>query len=128
MCASHDPSSPRTAGQNTETVVVSNPDRTAAVVDTAADPECRRLLAEAGDDPQSVRELGEAADVPLSTAYRKLGRLATAGLLREETRVVSTGRPPTVYTQAAQTATVRVFGDGEIEAVLLSRSDSSEIE
>lgn len=125
VCASHEPTFPRTADPNVDVAVVSDPDRTAAVVDTASDPECRQLLAETGDDPQSVRELGEAAGVPLSTAYRKLGRLAAAGLLREGTRVVSTGRPPTVYTRVAQAASVRVFADGEVEAVLFSQPESS---
>jgi predicted ArsR family transcriptional regulator len=122
---SHEPTFPRTAEPNVDAAVVSDPDRTAAVVDTAADPECRQLLAAAGDEPRSVRELGEAAGVPLSTAYRKLGRLAAAGLLQEGTRVVSAGRPPTVYTRVARAASVRVFADGQIEAVLFSQPDDA---
>lgn len=66
------------------------------VFDALNDAAARRILGDA-DEPRTAAEFSDRCDVPLSTTYRKLNRLADAGLLRESIRIRDDGHHVSRY-------------------------------
>jgi response regulator of citrate/malate metabolism len=69
---------------------------TPTVITLLSDADCRELLATA-DTPMTAAELIDACDIPRATVYRKLNRLADAGLVGTSRRLRKQGRSPTEY-------------------------------
>jgi predicted transcriptional regulator len=63
-------------------------------------------------EPMTVPELSDACDVPLSTAYRKLNQLETAGLLSESIGFDLRGRHATRYERTFDSVAVELDDDG----------------
>lgn len=95
-----------------ELTVVDDPDAVATLLSLLDDEDCRAVLRVADDRPWSARELATACDVPPSTMYRKLDRLATAGLLDECIDICRSGRHTRGYRRAISDVSVSVDGDG----------------
>jgi Fe2+ or Zn2+ uptake regulation protein len=66
------------------------------VIKLLSDADCRKLLA-ATDTSMTAAELTDACDIPRATVYRKLNRLADAGLVETSQRLREQGRSPTEY-------------------------------
>lgn len=69
---------------------------TGTVLD-ALDDETARVILEALREPMTAGEVAEECDLPRSSVYRKLGRLAEASLLEEETRLRADGHHTVQY-------------------------------
>ena len=80
------------------------------IVDMVADEDARALF-RAASTPKTVEALAECCSLPLSTAYRKVGTLEEAGLLRRRPPRGANGTPPRTYERAVDDVTV-TLGDG----------------
>lgn len=84
------------------------------------DEECRSILAETSQGTYSVNELAEACDIPLSTAYRKVDRLADAGMIEEQIRLSTSGKHTSEYRLAVSDIQIAIGGETGIELSLES--------
>ena len=84
-----------------------NGERSELVLDLLADGVTRCILA-ALDEPMTTQEIADTCEIPRSTAYRKVDRLQTAGLVTDRIRVSPDGRHPTLYSRASPAITLRV--------------------
>ncbi len=80
----------------TETPVSEDTDLS-TVVGLLDDEHARSILVATSEEPLSATELSERCDVSVSSIYRRLDRLAEAGLLDEQTRPRRDGHHETVY-------------------------------
>lgn len=98
------------ASQSAPTVAIdlsgTAPDHTPTVIALLGDADCRELLATA-DTPMTAAELVDACDIPRATVYRKLNRLADAGLVETSRRLRKRGRAPTEYRRQVDRLLVR---------------------
>jgi len=78
----------------------------ALVLRALDDADCRAILGAVDDRARSAREIAETCDLPTSTTYRKLDRVAAAGLVSERTQVALDGTTHSEYRTAV--AAVRV--------------------
>lgn len=94
-----------------------------AVLAALDDPDCRTILAAVDDGPRCAQAIAEACDLPRSTTYRKIDRLAAAGLLAERTCVATDRNNWSEYRTAV--AAVRVARDGAdgLTVTLVYRDD-----
>ena len=73
-------------------------DRSAeALLEVLGDEDCRAILRATIEKPRSVTELVESCQIPSATAYRKVDRLETLGLLTQRIRIDPGGRNSTMY-------------------------------
>lgn len=98
--------------QDDRPTVAESRDEVQALLDVIDDPDCRTVLEATSTDAYSATELADDCDVPLSTLYRKLDRLADAGLLEENLRIRRSGKHVTEYTRRVDAVTVSVATDG----------------
>lgn len=89
-------------------------DRTDRLLSALADGDCRAILLATADEPRSAKELADRCDVPLSTTYRKLDRLADAGLLEERLRIRRSGKHTSEYVRCVDDVRVSLGVDGAI--------------
>lgn len=66
------------------------------VLNALDDADCRTILREI-TEPMTANELIDACDIPRSTLYRKLDRLSTASLVREQDKINPEGGRITLY-------------------------------
>ena len=66
------------------------------VLNALDDADCRAILSET-TKPMTANELIDACDIPKSTLYRKLDRLSTASLVREQDKINPEGGRITLY-------------------------------
>lgn len=92
---------------------VSDPEVSAllAVLD---DEGTREVLEAVDGEPRSAAELSDRCDVTVSAVYRRLERLASAGLVEERTRARSDGHHESVYVAALDELSIRLR-DGQLE-------------
>lgn len=89
------------------------------------DPASRTIIRQISE-PMTASELSKACDIPLSTTYRKLERLADAGLLVESTDVRSDGHHTTRYDVAFDSVTIALAADRSFEVSLELRAEAPE--
>ena len=85
------------------------------------DEYARRILAHLESEPMSASQLSERCDASPPTIYRRIDRLKSCGLLREETRLDERGNHYAVYESRFDGLAV-TMEDGEF-AVDLARVD-----
>ena len=66
------------------------------VLNALDDADCRTILREI-TEPMTANELTDACDIPRSTLYRKLDRLSTTSLVREQDKINPQGGRITLY-------------------------------
>ena len=69
--------------------------------------EVARLIVRSAGDPKTVAQLADELDLPLSTAYRKVDALESAGLL-VRTNDLANGGEPARFRRTVRTVTVRL--------------------
>ncbi|WP_435101387.1 helix-turn-helix domain-containing protein [Halarchaeum sp. P4] len=95
---------------------------TADVLGALDDADCRAML-EALDEPRSARDLIERCDIPSSTAYRKLDRLADAGLIAEQSSIQKNFRQVSLYVRTFESINI-VAADDTLAVEIESRDGS----
>ncbi|WP_101295423.1 winged helix-turn-helix domain-containing protein [Halegenticoccus soli] len=93
------------------------------VFDVLADPHVRRILVETRAKRRSVKDLSRICDGSESSIYRRVGVMATHGLLREETKVDREGHHYSVYEPNFETIEVRLNANQLL--VTLRQADGS---
>ena len=83
------------------------------VVELLDDEYARDILTATSVDALSAKELSDHCDVSQATVYRRVERLAEAGLVDERTRPRADGHHDTVYVAALDELSVRLR-DGEL--------------
>ncbi|WP_290818868.1 helix-turn-helix domain-containing protein [Halovivax sp.] len=78
------------------------------VLEVLDDPDCRAILGETGEEPLSAGELADACDVPLSTTYRKLDQLTSAGVLADGLRLCRSGKHTSEYVRRIDDVVVSI--------------------
>lgn len=87
------------------------------------DEDCRSILRATSSEALSTNELSEACDLPLSTAYRKLERLADAGLVEERLRLRRSGKHTAEYVRCVDGLHVSI-DDQDGVALAIEQSDA----
>ena len=93
-----------------------------AVVELLDDEHVRQILTATSVDALSAKELSERCDVSQATVYRRVERLAEAGLVDERTRPRADGHHDTVYVATLDEVSIRLR-DGELHLDLERRGD-----
>ena len=89
-------------------------DRSAeALLEVLADHDCRAILRATIEKPRSVTELVEACQIPSATAYRKVDRLETLGLLTQRIRIDPGGRNRTTYLVDQRPVSVNISANAD---------------
>jgi DNA-binding transcriptional ArsR family regulator len=87
-----------------------------AVLAALDDDACREILEATAEESLTATELSEQCDIPMSTAYRKVEKLAEADLVEERVRINTSGKHATEYHKNFGDVLVSVAGGGiEIE-------------
>ncbi|WP_331234007.1 helix-turn-helix domain-containing protein [Natronorarus salvus] len=85
------------------------------------DADCRTILKATGEEALSANDIAEKFDLPTSTVYRKLERLADAGLIEERIRIHRSGRHVSEYCLCVRDVRFSVGGDGGAELEVTRR-------
>ena len=107
-------------GRSQKELTIDSAGEVTEVLTVLEDEECRSILAETSESPYSVNELAEECDIPLSTAYRKVDRLADAGLIEEQIRLSTSGKHTSEYRLAVNDIQISIGSDAGIELSLVS--------
>lgn len=83
---------------------------TDALLEALADDRSAAIL-RATRDPRTVEELSDDCDIPLSTTYRQVKRLESAGVLEESTTVDPDGRCAAQYQRTVEKLEVDLLDD-----------------
>lgn len=78
------------------------------VFDVLADERCRTIIAAVADAELTAKEIAESCDIPLSTVYRKVDGLETAGLVDAFLRIDRFGNHCQVYSCSARELQVQI--------------------
>ena len=97
------------------------------VLSALDDDGCRRIIEEVASESLTAPEISSRCDIPQSTTYRKVERLADAGLLEESIRIRSSGKHATEYRKSFDDVTVSVPGDGGIELEITAVEPSESV-
>ncbi|WP_340101432.1 helix-turn-helix domain-containing protein [Salinibaculum salinum] len=111
------------SSEDVETIV--SEDDVQPLLDALDDPDCRTILDVTSDDALSAKEVSVICDLPLSTAYRKLDLLTSAGLVEEQTRVCRSGKHASEYSRVVEQVTVSLGWNGGVK-LQVSQSDGTE--
>jgi DNA-binding transcriptional ArsR family regulator len=84
------------------------------VMDALGDPDCRRVIGAVAETALTANECASVCDIPLSTVYRKLELLETAGLVDETLRVRRDGKHANEYRLRFDSVRVGVGEDGSL--------------
>ena len=95
-----------------------------AVLGALADPGCRCILRAIGPSALTASECSAACDLPLSTTYRKLERLAEAGLLEEQLRLRRDGKHASQYRRRFDGVQVALDEDGTFDVAIDPRAEA----
>ncbi|MFB6228975.1 MAG: helix-turn-helix domain-containing protein [Halobacteriales archaeon] len=79
------------------------------------DADCRAILGAASESTLTAKEVSEACDLSLSTTYRKLDLLTTAGLLEERTRIRQSGKHASEYTRSIEDIVISLDALGTVD-------------
>lgn len=114
---------------DTEVATVTEEADLSSVVSLLDDEYARKILQATSVDPMSQSELAEEVEVSLPTVSRRVDRLVTANLLREETRLRPDGHHDSVYVAQLDRFEIRLR-DGELQYDLecVDRDMSDELE
>ncbi|MDG5774873.1 helix-turn-helix domain-containing protein [Haloarculaceae archaeon H-GB1-1] len=83
------------------------------VLDALNDSDCRAILEAIDEESLSAKEISERCELPLSTSYRKIDVLETAGLISEKTRLSPSGNHASEYERLVEDVVMSVEdGDG----------------
>ena len=96
-----------------------------AVLGALADPGCRCILRAIESAALTASECSESCELPLSTTYRKLERLAEAGLLEEQLRLRRDGKHASQYRRRFDGVRVAVDEDGDIDVTIAPRVEDA---
>jgi DNA-binding transcriptional ArsR family regulator len=94
------------------------------VLDALDDSDCRAILEATDEDSLSAKELSSRCDLPLSTTYRKIDVLESAGLIAEQTRLSPSGNHASEYERLVEDITMSV-DDGAGITLTVSVRDSA---
>ncbi len=92
------------------------------VVGLLDDEYARTILTAVSTEHMSASELAERCDCSLPTAYRRLERLESAGLVSERTRPRSDGHHDAVYTATLDEVAIRLR-EGQLRLTVERRED-----
>lgn len=94
------------------------------------DDECARAVLQATSvEPMSRAELAEECDVSLPTISRRIDRLESVGLVREETRLRDDGHHDAVYVARLDRVEIRLReGELEYDLARMERDMTDELE
>lgn len=92
------------------------------VVALLDDEYARTILTAVSTEAMSATELADHCDCSLPTAYRRLERLESAGLVAERTRPRTDGHHDTVYTATLDEVSIRLR-DGQLRLGLERRDE-----
>ena len=81
------------------------------------DADCRAILRETAE-PMTANELIDACDIPKSTLYRKLDRLSTASLVREQDTINPEGGRITLYERDFDDVTISMDEDDDFSVTV----------
>lgn len=93
------------------------------LLDALEDRDCRAILQATADESLSASELAEVCDLPLSTAYRKVDKLAEAGLLDEQIRLCTSGKHTSEYTLLVDSIELAVDPENGVTVQISSSKD-----
>lgn len=108
--------------QSTETHIVDD-DRIDTLLDALEDRDCREILEATGEQALSAAELSDVCDLPLSTTYRKVDQLTSAGLLEEQIRLSRSGKHTSEYALGIETVEFSVDPDDGVALQVSQRTD-----
>ncbi|WP_121823426.1 winged helix-turn-helix domain-containing protein [Halostella salina] len=94
-----------------------------SVLESLADPDCRRILSEL-DQPRSFQEVAKRCDLPETSTYRKLESLSAADLIAEGTKVRSDGHHIKTYERDVSGVLVLIDDDSGVEFEFVSEVSS----
>lgn len=97
------------------------------VLSALDDDGCRRILEAVATESMTAPEISTRCDIPQSTTYRKVERLADAGLLEESIRIRSSGKHATEYRKSFDDVTVSVPADGGIQLEITASGPSESV-
>jgi predicted transcriptional regulator len=90
---------------------------TGALLDALADDRSAAIL-RATNEPRTVEELSDDCEIPLSTTYRQVKRLESAGVLEKTTTVDPSGRCAAQYQRTVERLEVDLLDDALAVRVL----------
>lgn len=96
------------------------------VLAALGDGDCRTILAAVTEVARCVEEISSVCGLPLSTTYRKIRRLESAGLIAERTRVDGENNHPSEYTAVVEELGLRL-DDSRVQVTLDFRDDRSSV-
>lgn len=108
------------AGRSRRELTIEDPGDVTEILTVLEDEESRSILAETSERAYSVNELAEECDIPLSTAYRKVDRLADSGMIEEQIRLSTSGKHTSEYRLAVSDIQIAIGGETGIELSLES--------
>ncbi|RQG88895.1 ArsR family transcriptional regulator [Natrarchaeobius halalkaliphilus] len=97
-----------------------------AVLGALDDDACRAILEATSDESLTATELSDRCDIPASTAYRKVEKLADAGLVEERVRINTSGKHATEYRKSFDDVVVSVADGESIEIEMTSATVESD--
>lgn len=105
---------------------VANEQSIQELLDVLDDADCRAILDATSDTSLSANEVSEACELPLSTTYRKLDLLTSAGLLEEQVRIRRSGKHASEYLRSVTDVVVSISIHGEMELQVSHREASGQ--
>ena len=96
-----------------------------SILDTLNDAGCRAILEATAEEMLTATELSERCAIPMSTAYRKVEKLADAGLLEERIRINTSSKHATEYRKCFGGVLVSVDG-GDLDLEVLEPAREGE--
>lgn len=88
------------------------------VLDALKDPDCRRILGVVSGVRLVAKECSQVCDQPLSTVYRKLELLETAGLVERNLRILDNGKRASEYGLGTRSVDIELDWDGSLTVVM----------
>jgi predicted transcriptional regulator len=123
------PATVRTPDQrSTDAQTIVGEDNVQELLGALDDADCRAILGATSESTLTAKEISEACDLSLSTTYRKLNRLTTAGLLEERTRIRQSGKHASEYIRSVEDIVISLEALGTVDARVSHHEDAERTE
>lgn len=110
------------ANTSRESTQLTDEDEISDLFGSLDDGDVFAILQTVGEDPLSAKEISNRCELPMSTTYRKVNKLADAGLLEESTEISLAGKHTSKYSRCVDTIEMSITAEG-FELVLSEESD-----